>query len=56
MVAARRGHVFYINSYNGDGTALAYDPNSGGGKTRVHQRSLAGYTVVDPHGSRMASQ
>ena len=54
MVAARRGHVFYIKAYNGDGTALAYDPNSGGGKTRIHVRSLRGYTVVDPNGSRVA--
>lgn len=50
MVAARRGHVMYIMSYNGDGTALVYDPNSGGHRTRVHTRSLAGYRVVNPHG------
>ncbi len=56
MVAARRGHVFYIAAYDGGGTALAYDPNSGGGKTRIHERSLAGYVVVDPHGSRVALQ
>lgn len=54
MVAARPGHVFYIISYNGDGTALAYDPNSGGRKTRIHVRSLAGYRVVNPHGARVA--
>lgn len=54
MVAARRGHVFYIKAYLGGNVALAYDPNSGGGKTRIHERSLAGYTVVDPHGNRMA--
>ena len=54
MVAARRGHVFYIVSYLGDGNALAYDPNSGGRKTRIHVRSLAGYRVVDPHGARVA--
>lgn len=56
MVAARRGHVFYIVSYLGDGNALAYDPNSGGRKTRIHVRSLAGYRVVDPHGARVALQ
>lgn len=49
MVAARNGHVFYIMSYLGDGQALAYDPNSGGRKTRIHVRSLAGYVVVNPH-------
>lgn len=54
MVAARRGHVFYIKAYLGGNVALAYDPNSGGGKTRIHERSLKGYTVVDPTGSRVA--
>jgi len=54
MVAARSGHVFYIQSVNGDGTVIAFDPNSGGHKTRVHTVSLRGYHVVDPHGSRIA--
>lgn len=54
MVAARSGHVFYIVSVIDSSTVLAYDPNSGGGRTRVHERSLRGYTVVDPHGSRIA--
>ncbi len=35
MAAARRGHVFVIKSVVGPGQVLAYDPNSGGGKTRV---------------------
>lgn len=50
MVAARRGHVFVIQSCNGNGTVTAWDPNSGGGKTRIHTRSLAGYAVVNPRG------
>ena len=54
MVAARRGHVFQILSMIDANTAMAYDPNSGGGKTRIHERSLRGYTVVDPHGARLA--
>lgn len=54
MVAARKGHVFYILDYLGGGNALAYDPNSGGRKTRIHVRSLAGYRVVDPHARRVA--
>lgn len=54
MVAVRRGHVFAILRPLGDGTVLAYDPNSGGHKTRIHRRSLAGYTVVNPHGSKYA--
>ena len=55
MVAARSGHVFLIVSMIDGKTALAYDPNSGGGKTRIHPRPLRGYTVVDPNGSRVAS-
>lgn len=55
MVAARSGHVFYIQSMIDANTALAWDPNSGGGKIRIHPRPLQGYTVVDPHGSQVAS-
>lgn len=51
MAAARRGHVFAIEQVLGNGKVLAYDPNSGGRKTRIHVRSLAGYTVVNPHGA-----
>lgn len=45
-----RHHVAYIESVNGDGTATLYDPNSGGGATRVHTRSIAGATIVRPSG------
>lgn len=51
MVAVRRHHVFVIREVRGPGLVLAYDPNSGHGKTRVHLRSLAGFTVVNPHGN-----
>ncbi len=54
MVAARSGHVFYIMSVVDSDTVVAYDPNSGGSKTRIHTVSLRGFTVVDPHGSRVA--
>ncbi len=49
MVAVRSHHVFVIREVNGDGTVVAYDPNSGGHLTRVHTISLAGYSVRDPH-------
>lgn len=56
MVAVRRHHVFVIREVRGPGLVLAYDANSGGRKTRIHLRSLAGYTVVNPRaGSRYAS-
>ncbi len=48
MVAARRGHVFYIIKVMGRDKALVYDPNSGGHRTRIHIRSLAGFQVVNP--------
>jgi hypothetical protein len=51
MVAARRGHVFVIREVLGGGKVLAYDANSGGHKTRLHVRSLAGFIVVNPNGA-----
>ena len=51
MAAARRGHVFAIEQCLPGNRALAYDPNSGGRKTRIHVRSLAGYHIVNPHGA-----
>lgn len=50
MAAVRNGHVFAIEQVLGNGTVLAYDPNSGHRQTRIHVRSLAGYTVVNPRG------
>jgi len=40
-------HVAYIESVNDDGTALLYDPNSGGHLTRIHVRQLPS-TIVRP--------
>lgn len=50
MVAARRGHVFVLRQHISGSTWLAYDANSGGRRTRVHPRSIAGFVIVDPHG------
>lgn len=49
MVAARRGHVFVLEQHLEGDTWMAYDANSGGHATRIHARSLRGYTVVNPH-------
>jgi hypothetical protein len=49
-VAVRAHHVFYIEESYGDGTVLAYDPNSGHHLTRLHRVRLNGYTIVDPSG------
>ena len=48
MVAARRGHVMVIRQYLGGNRALVYDANSGRGLTRLHVRSLAGFSVRNP--------
>lgn len=50
MIAVRRHHVYVIEVDLGGGKVLAYDANSGRGLTRIHVRSLAGYTVVNPRG------
>lgn len=41
-------------SHLGGSTWLAYDANSGGHATRIHARSIAGYTIVNPHATRVA--
>ena len=51
MVAARRGHVFVLEQHVEGDMWMAYDANSGGHATRIHARSLRGYTVVNPHGA-----
>ena len=55
MVAVRRHHVFVLLSPVSGSTWLVYDANSGRRQTRVHHRSIAGWTIVNPHGSRLAS-
>jgi len=54
-VAVRRHHVFVLLSPVSGSTWLVWDANSGGRKTRVHHRSIAGWAIVNPHGSRLAS-
>lgn len=50
MVAVRRHHVFVLRAPSSSGRWIVYDANSGRGGTRVHERSLSGYVVVNPHG------
>lgn len=56
MAAVRRHHVFVLESHISGSTWLAYDANSGGRRTRIHPRSIAGWAIVNPHGSRLALQ
>lgn len=51
MVAARRGHVFVLEAHIGGNIWQVYDANSGGRKTRIHARSIAGYVIVNPRGA-----
>lgn len=55
MVAARRGHVFVLEQHLAGNVWQVYDANSGGRKTRIHARSIAGYSIVNPHAARYAS-
>lgn len=56
MAAARSGHVMVLVSHVAGNDWVVHDGNSGGGLTRQHVRSIAGYGIVDPHGHRMASR
>jgi hypothetical protein len=48
MVAARRHHVMGLLRHISANVWLVYDANSGGHLTRIHARSIAGYTIVNP--------
>lgn len=50
MVAVRRHHVFVLRSPTSRGNWIVEDYNSGRGLSRIHERSLAGYTIVNPRG------
>jgi len=50
MVAARAHHVMLLRQHIEGSIWVVYDPNSGRHRTREHARSIAGYTIVNPHG------
>jgi hypothetical protein len=50
MAAARRGHVMVLEQHISGDVWLVHDSNSGGVRTRLHPRSIAGYTIVNPMG------
>lgn len=56
MVGVRSHHVFVLESHVGASDWMVSDYNSGNHQSRRHVRSIAGYTIVDPHGARMASR
>ncbi|WP_050630505.1 hypothetical protein [Bradyrhizobium viridifuturi] len=52
VAAVRRHHVFVLFEQLVAEIWLAHDSNSGGGLTRLHARSLAGFIIVDPSEAR----
>jgi hypothetical protein len=48
MVAVRRHHVFVLEAHVDNDQWRVYDANSGGRRTRIHIRRLAGYVIVNP--------
>ena len=54
MAAARNHHVFILMSQVSGSSWLVHDGNAGGHRTWEHVRSIAGYVIVNPHGSRYA--
>lgn len=48
MAAARRGHVMVLVRHESGDQWLVHDSNSGRHQTRLHVRSIRGYTVVNP--------
>ena len=53
-VAVRRGHVFVLKRHVAGKKWLAADYNSGGRRSRLHIRSIAGYIIVNPYAGRPA--
>lgn len=54
MVAVRRHHVMVLEAPgHAPGVWLVHDSNGGRHLTWRHERSLAGYVVVNPHGRRL---
>lgn len=49
MAAARRGHVMVLVAHVQGDVWLVHDSNSGGHQTRLHERSITGFTVVNPN-------
>jgi hypothetical protein len=56
MAAVRNHHVMVLMSHSDSSNWLVHDGNSGGGLTRDHVRSISGYIIVDPQGSRLAKR
>ena len=56
MAAVRSHHVMVLMRHIEGSEWLVHDGNSGGHLTREHVGSISGYVIVNPNGSRSASQ
>lgn len=50
MAAASNSHVFILRQHIAGDVWLVADHNSGHHQSRLHARSIAGFTIVNPHG------
>lgn len=55
-VAVRRHHVFVLREHVEGLLWEVADYNSGHHLSRLHERSISGYAIVNPHGARYASR
>jgi hypothetical protein len=55
MAAVRQHHVMVLEARGEHGGWVVYDANSGGHATRIHERSLTGYVIVDPSALAMSN-
>jgi hypothetical protein len=55
MAAANSSHVFVLKRHVRDNVWLVKDYNTRGNVTRLRERRLTGFTVVDPRGTRFAA-
>lgn len=49
MAAARPGHVMVLVEHVSGNRWIVHDGNSGGHMTRLHERDISGYIIVNPN-------
>jgi hypothetical protein len=49
MVAVKPHHVFVLERHLIGSVWLAWDANTSNHLTKIHPRSIAGFTIVDPY-------
>jgi hypothetical protein len=54
MAGVKPHHVVILKRHVRGTIWVVYDANSGYHRTRLHQRNIAGFKIVNPHGTRYA--